>query len=331
MQAVWYEQVGHARDVLQHGERPQPSPAHGEVLVRLSASGVNPSDVKARAGIRGGQSELPFPYVVPHSDGSGVVVASGPGCKRALLGSRVWICNGQWRRASGTAAEFIAIDEELVYLLPDNASHAVGASLGIPALTACHATTGFGDLSGKTVLISGGAGTVGRLAVQFAREAGAIVVASGHGLIDQKRIESAGADAFVDYASPTFVQDVLAATNGRLIDHAVEVEFGSNADYLAELLADRATVVTYGSARALRPDIPFYKFLFKGIHLQFVLVYLLSNDERFRSAQHINRLLEAGALDVPVHATLSLLECAHAHEIVESGIRFGSVVLDLER
>ena len=144
-----------------------------------------------------------------------------------------------------------------------------------------------------------------------------------------ERIAGAGADAFVDYMSPTFVDDVLKVTNGRGIDHAVEVEFGANVENLADLLSERATVVTYGSARVMRPEMPFYKFLFKGIQLQFVLVYLLTAKERADAAMRINRLLEEGALDVPIHDVLPLRDCARAHEIVESGQRSGAVILDV--
>lgn len=330
MRAAWYERVGPAREVLLYGERPMPSLGHGEVLVQLHTSGVNPSDVKARAGARGGKSELAYPFIVPHSDGAGIVVECGAGCSSGIVpGTRVWISNGQWRRASGTATQYIAIDENLVFPLPDNVSYETGAALGIPALTACHVTTGFGELAGRNVLISGGAGTVGRLAVQFAKHAGAFVVASGHGTADEQRIASAGADAFVDYASPTFVTDVLNASKGKGIDHAVEVEFGANVENLADLLSDRGTVVTYGSARTMRPEIPFYKFLFKGIQLQFVLVYLLTANERAAAASRINQLLQEGRLDVPIHEVLPLKDCVVAHELVESGQRSGAVVLDV--
>ncbi|BEP58821.1 MULTISPECIES: NADPH:quinone reductase [unclassified Variovorax] len=327
MKAVWYEEVGAARSVLKCGERQIPVPGVGEVLVRLHASGVNPSDVKARAGTRGGKSELPYPFVVPHSDGAGVVVEVGGGCRRVTPGNRVWICNGQWRRQYGTAAEYIAIDENYCFHLPDSVSFATGAALGIPALTACHATTGYGDLAGRAVLISGGAGNVGRLAIQFARRAGAFVIASGRGAADKEHIASAGANAFVDFTSTSFVGDVLAATHGRHIDHAVEVEFGANAEHLSELLSERATVVTYGSARVLRPDLPFYKFLFKGIRLQFLLVYLLTQSERFEAANRVIALLENGQLDVPIHSELGLVDCAVAHELIEDSGRKGAVVL----
>lgn len=330
MRAAWYERVGPAKEVFLYGDRPMPTPGRGEVLVQLHASGVNPSDVKARAGVRGGKSELPFPFIVPHSDGAGVVVECGSDCSgRILPGRRVWISNGQWRRACGTAAQYIAIDERLVFPLADNTSYETGAALGIPALTACHVTTGFGDIAGRVVLVSGGAGTVGRLAVQVAKHAGAFVVASGHGSVEEQRIVSAGADAFVDYTSPTLVTDVLDATKGRGVDHAVEVEFGANVEDLADLLSDRATVVTYGSARVMRPEMPFYKFLFKGIQLQFVLVYLLTQEERTGAADRVNRLLEQGTLDVPIHEVVQLQDCARAHEIVESGHRSGAVIVNV--
>lgn len=133
MHAAWYERVGPAKDVLLYGDRPMPSPGPREVLVQLHASGVNPSDVKARAGVRGGKSDLPFPYIIPHSDGAGIVVECGSGCSRIVTGSRVWVSNGQWRRASGTAAQYIAIDESLVFPLPENTTFPTGAALGIPA------------------------------------------------------------------------------------------------------------------------------------------------------------------------------------------------------
>lgn len=327
MQAVWYEKVGAAREVLVFGARPMPRPGRGEVLIQLETSGVNPSDVKARAGVRGGKSSLAYPFVIPHSDGAGQVVACGDGCTRFAPGSRVWVCNAQWQRSHGTAAEYVALPEDLVFALPDAATYEVGAALGIPALAACHLTMGFGELRELPVLVSGGAGTVGRLAVQIAKQAGAFVVASGHGNADRSRILSAGADAFVDFTSSSLANDVLDATGGRPIAHGVEVEFGANIDQLADVMAERGTIATYGSARLQLPHLPFYKLLFKGISVHFVLVYLLTPHERNAAAAAVNRLVQAGRLDVPVHRTLALDDTATAHEIVEDGGRQGAVVV----
>jgi NADPH2:quinone reductase len=328
MKAVWYENVGPAREVLQYGERQTPAPGPGEVLVRLRASGVNPSDVKARAGLRGGKSSMAYPQIIPHSDGAGIIEKLGGPSSRFTPGDRVWIANAQWKRASGTAAEFLVIDESLAFPLPDGVPFEVGAALGIPALTACHAVTGYGPVEGKVVLVSGGAGTVGSLAVQFARQSGAFVVASGS-LADRERILRLGAHAFVDYRSARLAEEVLRATDGRSLDHVVEVEFGDNIQAVAELLSERSTVVAYGSAKTQKPELPFYTLMFKGVRLQLLLVYLLTNQERGSAAARINQLLSSGALDVAVSTVIPLDECARAHEIVESGNRTGAVILQV--
>jgi NADPH2:quinone reductase len=326
MKAVWYENVGPARAVLQYGERQTPTPGPGEVLVRLRASGVNPSDVKARAGLRGGKSSMAYPRIIPHSDGAGIIEKLGGPSSRFTPGDRVWIANAQWRRAWGTAAEFLVIDESLAFPLPDPVPFEVGAALGIPALTACHAVTGYGSVEGKVVLVSGGAGTVGSLAVQFARQSGAFVVASGS-VADREQILRLGAHAFVDYRSARLVEEVLRATDGRSLDHVVEVEFGDNIQAVAELLSERSTVVAYGSAKTQKPELPFYTLMFKGVRLELLLVYLLTNQERVSAAARINQLLSSGALDVAVSTVIPLEECARAHEIVESGNRSGAVIL----
>jgi NADPH2:quinone reductase len=328
MKAVWYEDVGSARAVLQYGEMPMPAPGPDEVLVRLRASGVNPSDVKARAGLRGGKSSVPFARIVPHSDGAGTIEALGGPSSRFKPGDRVWVANAQWRRAWGTAAEFLVIDESLVFPLPDAVPFEVGAALGIPALTACHAVTGYGPVEGKVVLVSGGAGTVGSLAVQFARQSGAFVVASGS-LADRERILRTGAHAFVDYRSARLAEEVLRATDGRPLDHVIEVEFGDNIRAVAELLSERSTVVAYGSAKTQKPELPFYTLMFKGVRLELLLVYLLTRQERGAAAARINQLLSNGALDVAVSTVIPLEECARAHEIVESSNRSGAVILQV--
>ncbi|MFO7746473.1 MAG: alcohol dehydrogenase catalytic domain-containing protein, partial [Orrella sp.] len=104
MQAAWYEQNGAATDVLKVGEWPTPTPGPDEVLVRVHSSGVNPSDVKSRAG------RPPIaPKIIPHSDGAGIIEAVGSGVASTRVGQRVWLWNGQWQRAMGTCATHIAL------------------------------------------------------------------------------------------------------------------------------------------------------------------------------------------------------------------------------
>src|SRR5690606_26627377 len=159
--------TGPARDVLTFGELPDPEPAAGEVRVRIHASGVNPSDVKSRAGLR--SPILPFPRIVPHSDGAGVIDRVGAGVPPSRIGERVWLWNAAWGRAGGTAAEYVALPAHQAVPLPREVSFVAGACLGIPALTALHAVQGFGGVEGRSVLVAGGAGAVGHYAVQFAR------------------------------------------------------------------------------------------------------------------------------------------------------------------
>jgi NADPH:quinone reductase len=175
MRIAYYEKNGSAADVLQFGTMDDPKPGPGEVRVKLKTSGVNPSDVKTRAGLT---RKMAFPRVVPHSDGAGVIDMTGLGVADKRIGERVWIWNGQWKRPMGTAAEFIVLPEAQAVHLPSQTSFEAGACLGIPALTAWHAVELAGPVSGKTLLISGGAGAVAHYAIQFAKAQGAKVIAT---------------------------------------------------------------------------------------------------------------------------------------------------------
>ena len=138
MRAAYYEQNGSAREVLRVGEVETPQAGAGEVRVKLATSGVNPSDVKSR---QGSTRKIAWPRVIPHSDGAGVIDQVGDGVAKSRIGERVWVWNGQWKRAFGTAAEYIALPAAQAVKLPDNVSFEAGACLGIPAMTAIHAVT----------------------------------------------------------------------------------------------------------------------------------------------------------------------------------------------
>ena len=200
MHAITYSRFGPAADVLSLSELPTPDPGPGEVLVEVSHSGVNPSDVKARAGARPGVTKPPFDLIIPHSDGAGRIVAVGDGVDSARKGQPVWLWNGQWQRPFGTAASHITMPAAQAVPLPEAVSPEVGATLGIPGLTAAHAVFGGGDITGQTVLIQGGAGTVGYLAVQLARWGGAQVSATARGA-GLERCTQAGAHHVVDFGA----------------------------------------------------------------------------------------------------------------------------------
>ena len=326
MKAVVYQEFGAASDVLRLGDMESPVAGPGEVLVRVAFSGANPSDVKARSGTRPGVTKPAFPVIIPHSDGSGVIEAVGEGVDPSRVGERVWIWNGQWQRALGTCSEYIALPASQAVALPDGVSLESGAVLGIPGLTAAHCVFGGGAVTGKTVLISGGAGTVGNLAVQLAKWGGAKVIATGSSH-DFDRMTAAGADHVVDYRSETLAADILAANGGACLDMAVEVEFGVNVSLLAEVMAENARVAIYGSAKNMAPEIPFGPLLFKALTLDIVLIYILPEAPRAEAINQLHAALTEGALDLPIAHVFSPQEAAQAHEAVEAGGRAGAVLV----
>jgi NADPH2:quinone reductase len=328
MKAITYSAFGPAADVLHLTDLPAPDPAPGEVLVRLTHSGVNPSDVKARAGSRPGVTKPAFPVIVPHSDGAGVIEAVGEGVEATRIGQRVWIWNGQWRRAHGTAAEMIALPAAQAVALPAEMSLEDGATLGIPGLTAAHCVFGGGRVTDRTLLISGGAGAVGHDAVQLAAWGGARVIATASPA-DFDRVRAAGAAEVLDYRDPDLAAKVLELTQGRGVDRAVEVEFGRNAAMLAQAVAENGTVAAYGSALEMNPVLPFGAYLFRAITLDIVLIYLLPEAERANAIGMLHRAHAAGALTPAIHARFALSDCVAAHQAVEAGRRAGAVLLEI--
>ena len=327
MRCIAYERFGPAKDVLSLDDRELPKPGPGEVLVRLAYSGVNPSDAKARAGARPGVTKPAFPQIVPHSDGAGVVEAVGEGVDSARVGERVWIWNGQWQRAFGTAAEYIALPSEQAVTLPDGVSLEAGATLGIPGLTAAQVVFGGGDVNGQTLLVAGGAGAVGHNAVQLARAGGARVIATcAPKAMD--RVRDAGADHVFDYADPELAAQIMSlAPDG--VDRAVEVEFGSNVDLLAEIMRPLGTIAAYGSGKEMAPTLPFGPYLFKALKIDITLIYILPMPQRQVIIARLHEALSSGALRPEIGARFALEDCAKAHDAVMTPGRAGAVLLEI--
>lgn len=330
MRAITYDRFGSADEVLRLTEIETPRPAKGEVCVTLAFSGVNPSDVKARAGARPGITKPPFERIIPHSDGAGVISDVGKGVDPSRVGERVWIWNGQWQRAFGTAATHITLPAAQAVPLPEGVSFEAGAVLGIPGLTACHCVFGQGDIEGKTLLIQGGAGTVGFLAVQLAKQGGARVIATAQGA-GLARATAAGADVSLDYTSPSLATEILEANGGHPVDRIVEVEFGQNIGVDSEVIAPNGVIAAYGSARQMAPTLPFGPLLFKAVTIDIVLIYILENAARTKAIERLHAALSARKLHLPVDGVFALSECAAAHRAVENGGRSGAVLLDVTR
>jgi len=329
MRAITYSSFGTAADVLTLSDIDAPALGADDVRVKLVFSGVNPSDVKSRSGTRPGVTKPPFPAIIPHSDGAGVIEAVGSSVDPARVGERVWIWNGQWQRAFGTAASHISLPAQQAVPMPDHVSFETGASLGIPGLTACHAVFGAGEVMGRTVMVQGGAGNVGLLAVQLAKWGGARVIATCSAR-DRDRVAAAGADVVLDYSDPDLVQNALAANNGAMIDTIIEVEFGPNIATDADLIAPNGRIAAYGSAKDMTPTLPFGPLLFKAATIDIILIYLLPNPERAAAIERLNDALHAGALDCPVAQVYTLKDCIAAHQAVEAAERRGAILVDCQ-
>jgi len=243
MRAAYYETNGPAADVLHVGEVDTPKPGPGEVRVKLKTSGVNPSDVKNRAGTT---RKIAFPRVIPHSDGAGEIGMVGEGIAKSRIGERVWTWNGQWKRPFGTAAEYIVLPDNQAVILPAAISFEAGACLGIPALTAWHAIDIAGTAKGTTLMIAGGAGAVAHYAIQFAKARGAFVLTTVSSPEKAKIALEAGADVAIDYKTENVGERVMALTKGGA-DAVIELDLTANASLLPGVLHPRGTLVVYGT------------------------------------------------------------------------------------
>ncbi len=293
---------------------PAIEPAPGEVRIRVQVSGVNPGDVKKRQNTFA--LGLPFPRIVPHSDGAGVVDKVGSGTSTDWLGARVWCFGAQSYRAFGTAAEYCSLSVENIVLLPDNVTFEQGALLGIPGITAHRAVQAGAPLSGKAVLVQGAAGAVGSIAVLLAKRAGARVVAVVRKPQDVAVAREAGAD-HVLLPGSDLVDQVLSIAPGG-IDHVVEVAFGANIELDEKVLGQAGSIAVYASDTAT-PSIPLWPLVFKNISLHF----LGSDDFPIHSKREAAHVLTAAAeqrwVGLPVGATYALNETADAHARVERG------------
>lgn len=324
MLAAWYERNGAARDVLRVGEQPDPLPGKGEVRVRLRASAVNPSDVKARGGSR---PVIP-PRVIPNSDGAGEIDRVGPGVSKSRLRKRAWVYNGQWQRASGTSAQYIALPAAQAVPLPRQVSYAQGACLGIPVMTAHRCLFADGPIAGMTVLVTGGAGVVGHYAVQLARWAGARVIATVSSPEKAAHARAGGAHATIDYRREDVAARIDALTGGRGIDRVVDVEFGVNLPTYEKALRPAAMIATYAAAAAQDAILP-SRLRQRNVTVRMVFVYTMPDAAKRRALADIARWLAGGRPKFAIAARFPLSEAVAAHELVESGNKIGHVILDI--
>jgi NADPH2:quinone reductase len=326
MKAAWYERQGAAREVLVVGEMADPEPGEGEVRIRIAASGINPGDLKKRADAFG--IGMPYPRVIPHSDGAGVIDRVGSGVSASRVGERVWCHGAQSYRPFGTAAQWTVVPAEQAVGLPDAVDFTVGACLGIPGITAHRAVHAGGGVAGQVVLVQGGGGGVGVFAVGLARQAGATVLATVRSERDATAAVQAGAHHVVRADGRTSAE-VLAELR-RLapggVWHIVEVAFDANIDLDMQVMSNGGSIAAYATGEA-RPSIPFWNLLFKNARL-----LLLGSDDfpaaaKREAAVAVNELLTSGWQGVQIEASCPLDEAAAAHEFAETKRGPGRVVM----
>jgi len=273
MRAVWFESFGTADETLIIGELPKTEAKAGEVLVRMKTTGVNPSDVKKRAGAF--PNLLDEGLVIPHSDGAGIVEAVGEGVPEQRTGGRVWVYQAQYGRRLGSAAEYLAIEASRAVELPENTSFEIGACLGIPVMTAHRCVFADGPVAGQTVLVTGGAGRVGYYAIQWAKQAGATVIASASNDKDKQACESVGADFVVNHRQQDWSDAILGYTAGEKLDRVIDVEFGANLPEVLKLIRINGTIATYSSTQVQAPQLPFLQMMYLSLTIRMVIVYAM--------------------------------------------------------
>ncbi len=326
MQAAWFESFGAAADTLVFGEQPCPEPGPGEVLVKLYTSGVNPSDVKKRAGAF--PNLLDNGLVIPHSDGAGVVTAVGEGVDPARIGERVFVYQAQYGRRFGTAAEYVALDALRAPCLPDEASFEVGACIGIPIMTAHRCVFVDGDVAGQTVLVTGGAGRVGYYAIQWAKVAGARVIATASNEKDAALCRSVGADEVVNHRESGWALAAIDCNEGRKIDRVVEVDFGANLGEVLQSIRIGGTIATYSSSVA-EPKLPFRDMMFMDLTVRMVIVYAMPEKAKAQAVEDTCAALQAGRLQHRIAHSVPFGDMVRAHELIEQGGFGGCVVVNV--
>jgi NADPH:quinone reductase len=329
MKATWYDRQGKAPEVIQYGDLPTPEPAANEVLVQIHASAVNPSDTKKRSGWGG--MGMGFDRVIPHQDGSGIITQVGANVSANRLGERVWLYEGQLRRAWGTAAEYMAIDQAQAIPLPEVISFEAGACLGVPALTAHQAVFG-GQNVGKdqVVLVTGGAGAVGNYAIQWAKWSGSTVITTVSRPEQAEIAKLAGADHIVNYKQEDVVARVKEITGrDRGVDRIVDVNFAANVAINNELLRNNGSIAFYAAEPQDLPGIPIRSWIDRNITLQAILVYTMPPAAKAAAIKDLATVLESGIFRHNIDRRFPLSEVAAAHEFQESGQAIGKIIVSV--
>ena len=327
MLAAWYKNFGTAKNVLETGEFAEPNPGKGEVKIKIYSSGVNPSDTKKRAGSN--PEILDDGPIIPHSDGAGEIVDVSDEKLRHRIGEKVWVYESQHNRRLGTAAEFICLPSHNAVRLPDGVSYDTGAMLGIPAMTAHRCVYNSEDIKERYVLITGGAGRVGYYCIQWAKKAGAIVIATSSNSEGEQECKKAGADIILGHPSETFKEEILDLTKGQKIEKIIDGDFGNNINYLLSVIKPNSSISTYASMTEKTPVIPFYQMMNLNVQMKMVFVYDMPNKAKQSAILDITKALKENKLLNRLDENYNLKDISQAHQKIEnSKTSYGAVIVN---
>ena len=316
MLAAWYERPGPAAEVLELGEMPDPYPGPGDVRVRVTVSGINPGDTKKRGDWVG--YGMPYPRVIPHSDGAGVIDSVGDGVDADRIGQRVWVYGAQSYRPFGTAAQLTVVPADQAVALSNTVSASAGACLGIPGITAHRAVFGDGPVIGKTVLVHGVLGSVSLLAAQLAAWRDATVIGTVRRSSDLSQVDEAIVHRVaLDEADPVAAIRRVAPDG---VQRIVEVSFSDNAGLDAAVAAPEAVIAAYAT-RNPRPDFDFWPMLFANLTIRLLGSDDFPSDAKHQAAADLTAAAQDGALHIPIDDPLPLDRIAEAHDRVDAGAR----------
>jgi NADPH2:quinone reductase len=267
-------------------------------------------------------------YVIPHSDGAGVIEAVGEGIDGKRVGQPVWIYQAQYGRRFGTAAQYLAIDSNRAVDLPANTGFQQAACFGIPVMTAHRCVFADGPVDGQSILVTGGAGRVGHYAIQWAAQAGARVIATASSEQDSQSCLEAGAKAVVNHRDDHWAKQVIAANEGQRVDRVIDVEFGANLPFTLDAIRTGGTIATYSSTVIAEPAIPFYRMMFMDLTVRMIIVYAMPEQAKQQAVNDIAAAQEQGRLQHRIAHVVPLDDIARAHELIEQGGFRGCVVVD---
>ena len=311
MFAARYEKTGPAADVFILEQVDTPDPGEGQVRVKIVLSGVNPTDYKGR---NGAVPRTLDGFQIPHHDGSGVIDAVGAGVDPQRVGERVWVMLAAAGNRYGTAAEFCIVNAEYARTLPDTADFELGATLGVPAITAAYCLFSDGPIAGQTVLVHGGAGAVGRAAIELAVWAGARVIATVSSDSKAQTARDAGAQIVVNYTD----SDAVEQLTGHGISRIIEVNLAANLELDIAIAQPGMKIICY-AADGPDPVLPRRALMTACITIEFMLLYNVKSEKFWQSVNFVEDALEQGALTLPPNRVLALTEIAEAHDLVEAG------------